>query len=367
MIIVLSMHRSGSSMLTGLLEMAGLSIGQSDELFEIRPDNPKGYFERKDVVAMNDALLNDAGGAAMNPIVDFNSYHIDPELKEKLKELVSQLNKEEVTLLKDPRLCITLQYWLDQLSDVIVIYLYRHPYEVAKSLQRRQNIPINVGLALWEYYNVSAYRQCQDLSVYFVDLNEFTENPMLVFSGLMDWLRENKYRELNLKSNQLEEFFNPELFTSRLIEENGSGLSESQKHLYSNLKQGNHGGLCLISDETKRTLDIWADIVSLGFNVSKGRFVDMACEKTNTRLSRENSELIKVKSMLQNQNDALQSRYTVLGIRVKRLEGLLRSVLSSKAGIVLSLIDKFSSLYRPKNKGDTLHKKIVEVLKNDKV
>jgi hypothetical protein len=41
-LIILSMHRSGTSALTGVLNLMGVSLGK--ELLQPQPDNPKGFF-----------------------------------------------------------------------------------------------------------------------------------------------------------------------------------------------------------------------------------------------------------------------------------------------------------------------------------
>ena len=74
--------------------------------------------------------------------------------------------------LKDPRLCLTLRFWLPLLSSgnstvserkeagasgkgvaPAVLFTYRHPVEVAKSLQKREGFGIKRGLLLWLAYN----------------------------------------------------------------------------------------------------------------------------------------------------------------------------------------------------------------------
>ena len=60
--IVLAMHRSGTSALMGLLNTVGVYCGESEDLLEPRPCNEKGFFERRDVMELNDRILEAAGG-----------------------------------------------------------------------------------------------------------------------------------------------------------------------------------------------------------------------------------------------------------------------------------------------------------------
>jgi hypothetical protein len=58
-VVVLGMHRSGTSLLAGLLFRAGLWVGERRDLIwgADAADNSKGFYERTDIVLQNDALM----------------------------------------------------------------------------------------------------------------------------------------------------------------------------------------------------------------------------------------------------------------------------------------------------------------------
>src|SRR5215469_4551353 len=60
-IIVLGMHRSGTSALAGMLHHLGVALG--DDLMPATADNPRGYWEHRDIVAINDRLMTELGRA----------------------------------------------------------------------------------------------------------------------------------------------------------------------------------------------------------------------------------------------------------------------------------------------------------------
>ena len=66
---------------------------------------------------------------------------------------------------KDPRVCITLGTWLELLnSEPAVLFTYRHPLEVAYSLNKREkNFSIEHGLRLWIIYNMRALQNSDGL------------------------------------------------------------------------------------------------------------------------------------------------------------------------------------------------------------
>ena len=67
-------------------------------------------------------------------------------------------------LLKDPRFCITLRTWLPLLDTIpAVIATFRHPMEVAGSLQKRDGMTLEKGLRLWINYNALLVQNSADL------------------------------------------------------------------------------------------------------------------------------------------------------------------------------------------------------------
>ena len=48
-LLVLGMHRSGTSTVTRLLNLAGAYFGTDDDATETNQENPKGFWERRDI------------------------------------------------------------------------------------------------------------------------------------------------------------------------------------------------------------------------------------------------------------------------------------------------------------------------------
>lgn len=154
MIVVTGMHRSGTSLITGLLDLCGYGVGDTKQLLgenQPRFDNMKGHFEARDVVQIDDALLAAAGG----------SWKDLPEAGalEKAAEAFALpmqhfLQDFDGHVIKDPRLSVTLGAWRAQGMDLRhVVLCLRHPLEVARSLQRRDGMDLDAGLQLWAEHN----------------------------------------------------------------------------------------------------------------------------------------------------------------------------------------------------------------------
>ena len=56
-ISIAGMHRSGTSMVSRLLNLCGLYLGPESQLWPPGPDNPEGYWENMHFVEINDRLL----------------------------------------------------------------------------------------------------------------------------------------------------------------------------------------------------------------------------------------------------------------------------------------------------------------------
>lgn len=173
-VVILGMHRSGTSMLTGLLvEGLGFHVGQP--LIQPAFDNEKGFYELLPVVLQNDEFM-------MDQHIDwsYDVIHFNPQLALKhFQDNSSQIydftqgtqalkflnNPNNIPwVLKDPRLCITLPTWIPLLhSPPAAVFTYRHPLEVAASLVKRQEFTLEHGLRLWIVYNMRAIQNSKNL------------------------------------------------------------------------------------------------------------------------------------------------------------------------------------------------------------
>ena len=66
-VVILGMHRSGTSMVAGALASAGIYVGDKAELLAVQEDNPTGFWERSDLVACNEEILSASAGSWYQP------------------------------------------------------------------------------------------------------------------------------------------------------------------------------------------------------------------------------------------------------------------------------------------------------------
>ena len=154
-LIVLGMHRTGTSALSGVLAMLGAQVAKS--LMPPTPDNPKGYWESTAIMKFHDRVLKSAG-TCWSDWDDFNPHWIDSPAGSTFLDDISSLLEAEygdspLILIKDPRMCRLFPMWVTALKQLgispkVVIPL-RHPVEVARSLEVRDHLTRNQASLLW--------------------------------------------------------------------------------------------------------------------------------------------------------------------------------------------------------------------------
>ena len=157
-VCITGMHRSGTSMVAGVLREAGLNLGPDDRMMPAAEENPEGFHEHLDFVTLNEELLAacDAGWDFPPPIGQDWS---DPALaafRDQAGRLVAEFAGQEPWGWKDPRNCLTLPFWQAVAGPLTVVLVVRNPLEVALSLRRRNGFSVPLGLALWHEHAARA-------------------------------------------------------------------------------------------------------------------------------------------------------------------------------------------------------------------
>lgn len=149
------MHRSGTSSVARILNLMGCYFGPEELMLGAAADNPKGFWERTDIKEVNNEILDSAGGSWWDvERLDFSALPRESQewANERISDIVLGLDTNRPWAVKDPRLCLTLNFWLRALEVPVFVHVLRSPAAVAKSLQNRNLIPLSYGLALWEFY-----------------------------------------------------------------------------------------------------------------------------------------------------------------------------------------------------------------------
>ncbi|HQT45638.1 MAG: hypothetical protein B7X08_00170 [Acidocella sp. 20-63-7] len=196
-LLVLGMHRSGTSSVTGTLNQLGVRLGQG--LLPPMPDNPKGFFEQKPVVDLHDEILKALGTSWDDPRGLPEGWEDAPALGpylEKLRQLIAQdFSGVKLWAAKDPRLCRLLPLWLRILGTLNItpkiILVVRNPEEVIHSLGERNETAAEQAAMLWLSYTLTAEHNSRPLP----------RSVVLYEDWLRDWRNETRRLNADLALN----------------------------------------------------------------------------------------------------------------------------------------------------------------------
>jgi hypothetical protein len=185
------MHRSGTSAVARAVAHLGVSTGDG-ALLQPLPDNPLGYYERADVVRLNDQWLERAGGSWWAPAIVAPEYWATvPE-----EELAPQRLGIDVLsglgpdwFVKDPRLALLLPLW-DRLALRVMptVLVVRDPREVVESLRLRSGFGNRRGLALWLAYVQTACAACGTRPTLVVEHGAMLADPTATAERLAEFV-----------------------------------------------------------------------------------------------------------------------------------------------------------------------------------
>ena len=158
--IVTGMHRSGTSLMTRMLE--AFDIALPGDLVGPAPDNEKGFFEDRDVISINDDILGtlelqwDSLDGFFLQREDFSSPKFNA-LKHRAGSLLrARKNEYQRWAFKDSRICRLNAFWEPLLAreEIATCYLIsvRQPSGVAGSLAKRNQFADRKSLYLWFLY-----------------------------------------------------------------------------------------------------------------------------------------------------------------------------------------------------------------------
>ncbi|HBO8103062.1 TPA: sulfotransferase [Pseudomonas aeruginosa] len=195
-VVVLGMHRSGTSTVTRALQTVGVSLG--DRLMPADPgNNDKGFFEDLDIVNFNERLLS-AVGHAWHSICPLKGIDVDRLCEQGyLKEAIRLLRKKsqpgQIFGFKDPRTAKLLSFWLRVFQvggfEARYVIAVRHPLSVADSLAKRDGLAPERSYLLWITHVLTSLRGTAEDSRILIDYDQFVAEPQKTIGRLAEFLK----------------------------------------------------------------------------------------------------------------------------------------------------------------------------------
>ncbi len=153
-LIILGMHRSGTSFLTGSLQLAGLELGPHNQAAR---HNKKGNRENPEIVAFHEEVLA-ARGALWRRAPDEDILWT-PEEEVRARALVASYDGGAHWGFKDPRSLLMIDEWQRICPQAGLIGIFRNPMAVTQSLLTRgMEITEAEAHALWKRTNEALLR-----------------------------------------------------------------------------------------------------------------------------------------------------------------------------------------------------------------
>lgn len=268
---VLGMHRSGTSLTAGVLRLLGAELGPPDGLLPPdQGDNPRGYWEQRPVIDLNNELLVRLGGSSWAPPLLPPGWEARPELddlRDGARRILDDFDRAAVWALKDPRLSLTLRFWLPLVDESAAVVCLRSPRDVAASLHARDpDGPLSRRdwTAVWLEYTAAALENARELGhavIFYDDWFADRARQLETLRGLLDDLGQPP---ADPDPEELDGFLGPELrhhaSTLRETASDGESVVEARA-LYLAMRSAPEAGAGLAPDlrDTRRSRGLRRD------------------------------------------------------------------------------------------------------------
>lgn len=166
-LLVLGMHRAGTSALARVLSLRGASL--PERVMPPNRGNESGYWEPEAVVGLNERILDFFGVSWDDPFAASQLPHAGMFPARFAEEARAILEREygdsDLFVLKDPRCTLLLDFWAEALRSIGVrpcpVVIMRPYREVADSLLRRDMTNAATAVLIYAGYGLEAAAACE--------------------------------------------------------------------------------------------------------------------------------------------------------------------------------------------------------------
>ncbi len=216
-ILVLGMHRSGTSALTRVLGLLGAQMPK--HTVPAGQDNERGFWEPAELPGLNDKWLV-ALGSAYDDWRPIRLSELDPDILSKWKQQLTRLLQDEFASaqlfpVKDPRICRFAPLVLETLCELgiapRIVIPFRNPLDVAASLNLRNGFSQEKSVLLWLRHVLDAEAASREYSRAFLDYNRLLNDWRGAAASVSRHLRLDWPRGASEVAAEIEEFLAPSL------------------------------------------------------------------------------------------------------------------------------------------------------------
>lgn len=216
-IIVLGMHRSGTSAIMRVVNLLGVDIG--DDLLEAGPDNLSGFWEHTEIFRLHGRILKllNRSWHDIRPLPE--KWWKNDEILMVKDQIIDVIKKDfseaEIWGVKDPRMCKLLPLWNLIFEELNIkpyfIHIIRNPYEVKASLGKRNEFPVSKSLLLWLEHILEAEKDTRGHPRIFITYDQLLENWSLTVDMISEKFGIKWPEKMSDISDKIDDFLSPVL------------------------------------------------------------------------------------------------------------------------------------------------------------
>lgn len=214
-VLVLGMHRSGTSALTRVLSIAGAKLPSN--LMGACVGNRLGHWEPNDLVQYHDEFLNELGSSWS----DWRALEVNRIPVRRRKEIAEEISgilegdygDGQLIVVKDPRICRFVGLFNHALKragiETRVVLQFRNPLEVIESLQKRDDMARADGALLWLRHVLDAEAATRSMARAVTNYDQLLTGWRTTLDRLTEQLRVVWPYALDDVADQIDQFISP--------------------------------------------------------------------------------------------------------------------------------------------------------------
>lgn len=202
-----------------IMDISG-SADPAESLIEGDQWNENGYFENKEFVILNNSIL--VGEFSVSSLflryppekrnrlvrLAMSSSHLNyfflmlvPGLiqrraRQRQNEMAFLVQQFKGSIIKDPRFTLLIHEWSQTGAVEKVLFCFRNPYEVARSLRRRNLVPMFLGYHLWDFHTRQFLKHAHQVPVIYVNhANFFHPEQQMAEIRRLYWFLDKEFSE----------------------------------------------------------------------------------------------------------------------------------------------------------------------------
>ncbi|PKM03322.1 MAG: glycosyl transferase family 1 [Gammaproteobacteria bacterium HGW-Gammaproteobacteria-6] len=296
-ILILGMHRSGTSALTRVVNLLGAALGE--RLMAAGPSNEAGHWEPMAVYEAHEKLLTALGRRwddFREMPEDWAAHPQAQRCAQSIRRFVAdELAGEPLWAVKEPRLCRLLPLWPMALRGLelrlTAVIMVRNPLEVAASLARRDGTDPAAAILLWMQHLIEAERASRQLPRALVCYDGLLADWQKTTASVADQLQIRWPKSSSLVATQVNSFLSPQLRHHRVASDTlGEGAMPAlARRLYAACLRASDdasvwGAIAAIADEVEAAAALYGPCLDDVF--ARGQVAELRAVAAETVVAR---------------------------------------------------------------------------------